>query len=294
MTQVAVSGAGVIDLVLYLATADAPVEIWAEIKVDAPESGVQIDNYREFIASRGSAPPQLITIGKAPVRPDPHLPWISWQSIREHARRSSQPYWADFAAYLEEIRMADEFDAPITSREAASLSDAVRLLGKTRRLLWPVLEQASSRWPDSPWPKNEEELRRNLAVWYRDRGRYAAEMGDYSRVGAWLAVGVWPGEVETELGLSVITEPKVLQVRQALLALADENNLPVDWERHVAGWEGLRVRERLVAFRDHRDAGEWLLARLAELSEAEVLGVIGQPLVGAPPESGRLRVDKRA
>lgn len=119
-------------------------------------------------------------------------------------------------------------------------------------------------------------MRKNLAVWYGDRGRYTVQLADYKRRGVWMDLGVWPREGESELGLGVVTEPKVLEVRTAMLAVADTNGLPSAWSRHIAGWEGLKIRERLVAFRDHDEARRWLTDRLEELSNAGVLALVGK------------------
>lgn len=277
LTQVAVAGAGVLDLVLQLRLPERLREVWIEVKVASGETGHQLDNYESYIKARpGQAQPELVTLSRLPIRPDPHLLWISWQAVRREALRSSDPYWADFALFLEEIHMADEFDAPVSSREAASLDGAARLLGKTRRILWPVVEEARAKWPQAPWPSNEEELRRNLAVWYRDRGRYTAQMGDYGRRGTWLVIGVWPGEGEAELGVGLVSDPKALEVRSVLIGLADQNGLSAHWSRHMAGWEALNVRERLVAFADHDQARTWLSDRLSELGEAGLLAFVGK------------------
>ena len=104
--------------------------------------------------------------------------------------------------------MADEFDAPVTSREAAALAEAVRLLGKVRRILWPLFQDASSAFPALPVPASEEESRKNLAVGYRDRGRYATVLGEGTGKGCWISLGVWPGEGEAELGAVVHSDPR--------------------------------------------------------------------------------------
>lgn len=148
LTQVMEVGAGIIDLVLQLRLPDRLMEVWIEVKVAAGESGNQIDNYRRFIESQPDGlRPQLVTLSRWPIRPDPDLTWLAWQAVRAQALTSAEPYWRDLAAFLEDIDMADEFDAPTTSREAASLADAARLLGKTGRILLPVFDQARRSGP---------------------------------------------------------------------------------------------------------------------------------------------------
>src|SRR5438105_1086248 len=62
-TQVGVSGAGVIDLMLYFGKGFENRnwdQIWIEVKVDSPESGNQIDNYLAYIAAQSKeAQPRL-------------------------------------------------------------------------------------------------------------------------------------------------------------------------------------------------------------------------------------------
>jgi len=281
LTQVMQVGAGIIDLVLQLRLPDRLMEVWVEVKVAAGESGNQIDNYRRFIESQPDGlRPQLVTLSRWPIRPDPDLTWLSWQAVRAQALTSAEPYWRDLAAFLEDIDMADEFDAPVTSREAASLADAARLLGKTRRILLPVFDQARRDWPEVAWPASEEDVRKNLAVWYRDLGSYTSQIGDYSRKGTWLVIGIWPAEGEAELGISVMTDPKFLPGRSALLSLADTGGLPATWGRHMAGREALKIRERLVSFPDHAAARTWLSDRLGELGAAGAL----LPMLAIPTE----------
>ena len=281
LTQVVEAGAGIIDLVLQLRLPDRLAEVWVEVKVAAGESGSQIDNYRRFIAAQPDRlRPQLVTLSRWPIRPDPDLTWLSWQTVRAQALTSAEPFWHDLAASLEDVHMADEFDAPVTSREAASLADAARLLGKTGRILVPVFDQMRREWPEVAWPASKEEVHKNLAVWYRDRGRYTSQIGDYSRKGTWLVIGIWPADGEAELGIGVVTDPKFLPGRSALLSLADAGGLPTSWGRHMAGWEALKIRERLVSFPDHAAARAWLIDRLHELAAAGAL----LPMLAVPTE----------
>jgi hypothetical protein len=275
-TQVAYSGAGVIDLVLQIGLRDRGLEVWVEVKVAAGESGNQLQNYRTSInARRADLRPVLVTVARYPIRPDPWLIWIPWQSIRREAAKATQPYWRDFAEFLQEVQMADEFDEPITSREAASLPASAQLMGKVARILWPVLETAADRWPESPWTASEDDLRKNLALWFRQRGRFTAQMHGYVRRGAWLDIGVWEGD-EPELGVTVVTEPKSLDVRTAVIAIADNNGLPPTWARQLSGWHAVSIRSRLIGFSDHDAARGWLLARLEELGSAGLLSLIGR------------------
>ncbi len=55
-TQVSIGGAGIIDLVLTLRGPGWTREIWAEVKVWAPESGFQLTNYKDWIAASDAQP----------------------------------------------------------------------------------------------------------------------------------------------------------------------------------------------------------------------------------------------
>jgi hypothetical protein len=288
LTQVARPGAGIIDLVIQLRSPERVSEVWVEVKVTAAETGRQIDAYRSYLAEQPDAiRPTLVTLARTPIRPDPYLLWLPWQRVRDYALTSPQPYWQDLAAFLEEIHMADDFDAPVTSREAASLVEAVRLLGKVRRILWPLLQDAPSAFPTLPVPASEEELRKNLGVWYRDRGRYATVLGEGMGKGCWISLGVWPGEGEAELGAVVHSDPRQTAGRAALLTLADARDLPATWTRHLTGWEALVNKERLVYFPDHDAARAWLGERLTELDAAGIIAAMPLiPIRSTPTSTG--------
>ena len=84
-------------------------------------------------------------------------------------------------------------------------------------------------------------------------------------------LGIWPTDGDAELGIGVVTDPKYLPRRSALLSLAESGGLAATWGRHLAGWEALTIRERLVSFPDHAAARTWLTERLRELAKAGVL-----------------------
>ena len=86
-----------------------------------------------------------------------------------------------------------------------------------------------------------------------------------------MVLGVWPADGEAELGVGVVTDPKFLPGRSAVLERADSGGLQEGWGRHLAGWEALKIRERLVSFPDHGSAAAWLTGRLHELASVGVL-----------------------
>jgi hypothetical protein len=70
-TQAHVKGAGIIDLIVELSGHSESAEVWLEVKIGAPESGMQIANYLQWI---GSAPDHLRHVWR-PCRPS-HCPAI--------------------------------------------------------------------------------------------------------------------------------------------------------------------------------------------------------------------------
>lgn len=88
LTQVSVSGAGILDLVIDIRYPTTTVEFWIELKVMAGESGRQLDNYREHLATLpANDRPTLVTVARRPIRNPIEIPWKSWQSIWRAADR---------------------------------------------------------------------------------------------------------------------------------------------------------------------------------------------------------------
>jgi len=64
-----VPGAGILDLVSDFRYPGSTVEIWIELKVMAGESGRQLDNYREHLATfPADGRPSLVTVARRPIR----------------------------------------------------------------------------------------------------------------------------------------------------------------------------------------------------------------------------------
>lgn len=283
-TQVGVPAAGILDLVLDIRYPASAVELWIEVKVVAGESGRQLDNYRKHLASfPADGRPTLVTLARVPIRDPLVVPWISWQSIWLAARRASttSTHWHDLRLFLEEIRMADQFDDPVSAREAASLADASGLFGKTRRLLAAVTPEANTRWPTFTWPTGERQIQRVMSRQFATHGRFIIVAGEGYR--GYLIIGVTPIEGEAHLGFWVETRDKAVEPRRRIIAAADAAGLTADWERDMGSWGGLHRFERLVGFPSHADVVRWFITRFEELDAAGILTVI--PALGqAEPE----------
>lgn len=291
-TQVGVPGAGILDLVIDIRYPTTTVEFWIELKVMAGESGRQIDNYREHLATLpANGRPTLVTVARRPIRNPVEIPWISWQSIWRAADRAptSSTHWHDLRLFLEEIRMADEFDNPVSAREAASLGDAAGLFGKTRRLLAAVAAEANPRWPSFSWPTDERRIQRVMSTQFGRHGRLFVVAGEAYR--AYLIIGVTSIDGEAHVAFWVETREKAIEPRRRVITTADAAGLTADWQRDMGSWGGLHRYERLVGFATQADVVRWFIARFEELDAAGILALIPTLGQASPEETDEDDVD---
>jgi hypothetical protein len=291
-TQVGVPGAGILDLVIDIRYPDTSVEIWIELKVMAAESGRQLDNYRDHLATLPAHDrPILVTVARHPIRDPAEVPWIPWQSIWRAAGEAplSSTHWHDLRLFLEEIRMADQFDNPISAREAASLGDAAGLFGKTRRLLAAVAAEANPRWPTFSWPTDERRIQRVMSTQFARHGRLFMVAGEAFR--AYLIVGVTDIAGEAHVAFWVETRDKAIEPRRRIIAVADNAGLTANWERDMSSWGGVHQYERLVGFATQADVVQWFIARFEELDSAGILDLIPTLGQAEPEESSEDDVD---
>jgi hypothetical protein len=271
------SGAGIIDLVMDLSERGSYMSLWIEVKVDAPESGAQLDTYRDHIAKHPAGRhPVLAILGPVPLHRAGQTPWISWQSLWKSIRNSGSagPYWRDFALFLEEIGMADRDDEPITARESAALGDGYALFRKTRRALLDVDLEASKRWPEVAWPTTESVIERGLWRAFRHHGRLFITVGGSSE--AYLLLGIDTLDGESYARVWVEAAQRSVELRGTIIATADANRLPELWERKSAAWGGVQASVRLVALTTHDALVAWYLDRLGELQAAGLFAVVPQ------------------
>ena len=282
-TQAHVRGAGIVDLVVDLLGSSGTAEVWLEVKVGAPESGVQMTNYKTWISGAGPSAPKLATLSPQRLPGHPDVTWISWMSVRRAAQSAAtvNGYWADVRRYLEEIRMADASDEPIIAREAASLADAHSLYRKATRIVQAVTAIGKDRWPQFGWPKSPNDSDEQLLWQFKAHGRVTLPVR--TPTPAKLLFGIVQTDVSAEFykaepHLAVWVEHAAKQgdFRRALIEQADRSGLDVPWKRRLPGWWALTASERLVAFDSHEAARDWVLARLEELDAAGVLALIGQ------------------
>jgi hypothetical protein len=279
-TQVAIRAVGQIDLVVEVC-AVPPIALWFEVKVDAGESGQQLTNYRTFISERPAhARPILIVLG-------PHALgdslFLSWQRLRRAivASGTASPYWHDFKLYLEEIRMADSYDEPVTDGEAHSLESSRKLFGKVARILTPFAAAAMSIWPGSMWPQTEPKIVDAVTSTFLRLGTLGISHVVQSNIGVSAGAYHDPVEEEVWLGLWMWCRPNYLRERHELVdAVRAAREWDEEWYHDGAAWELFGAYHRLKDFESHAAATAWLAGRLTDLKDTGLLLVLGRLAAG--------------
>jgi hypothetical protein len=277
-TQFAIATAGIVDMVLSFVDADLRRTVWIEVKVDAGESGDQLANYARFISSLPEGHrPTLIVLGPKLLRDG--VPLLKWQVVRDAIVRSgtASPYWLDLKTYLEEIRMADNYDEPVTGVEAQALAPARNLVGKLARILTPFALEADAVWRGAGWPPTESKVVDTLLQKFEEKGTLtiANDAGRH----AGLSAGLYhdPATGDAWLGLWIWMNPRKVAERRALLDMAPPlSALGDEWHRDEAEWELLGAYRRLVEISTHAEGTSWLRAKLVQLRDAGLLDLVAR------------------
>lgn len=280
-TQVHLPATGFVDLALSLATADQRHDVWIEVKVNAGETGTQLDSYARFVeALPEDSRPRLVVLSRHPLRDHRSFQWVPWQAVwgAITAKATASPYWHDFKTYLEEIHMAGDAESSVTSLESLSLAALPQLTAKTQSILWRFVALGAARWPAYRWPTSESELISDLHSQLRKRNRLMFYASSGSR--AYPVVGVVSSGDEAMLTIWVESPPKRTDVRRQLLEQADEHGLPSKWVRQLGSWQALTLEQRLVTFSSHDDAAEWLLQGFIALDAVGLMALL--PTLGQP------------
>lgn len=269
-TQFIVAGTGVIDLVIHGVLEGRRFELWCEVKVNAGESGTQLDSYQRHIAGvEVGVRPTLFTLGPRALRDDPAIPHVTWHELRRSIRLDDGPGWADFSEFLREIRMSDDFDQPLLPSETVAFDDFRRLHGKVARTLQLGFAQAAERWPFLPWPTDEKGIRASTL------GRLATHeqlaIGVQAAKQVWLLIGVSAQAGDADLFVAVETWPRANDLQRDLIGLADAAGLGAEWSRKYGAWGGLRSACLLAETGDPERAAGWLVERIGELDAAGIL-----------------------
>jgi hypothetical protein len=187
-TQVALPGGGWLDLVLEVLDEGGRVvgEVWIEVKIDAPESGQQLDGYRQR-ALEHTCDVWLVTLARTPLRDT--VPNLSWNELYRSARYGRTDHsswgehrnWRDLGAFLEEQNVAHNALGPISDRDAASLEPAYELIQKVSALVTAVHRRLPGLFPKAVaeklcW-KNVGQLLNYIGLNFRVSGEIVGEGG---------------------------------------------------------------------------------------------------------------------
>jgi hypothetical protein len=286
-TQVSFAGAGTIDLLVQLEMGTGAHEVWIEAKVDAPESGQQLRNYRTFIDSHRELPRHLVVLAKD-VLPStvPHTP-LRWREISQAARELARDnlLWSDLRAYLEAIGMTDRSTYPVSLREAASLDDAFGMLQKALA----VIKAVNERLPGLGYPDWLHTSQAGRTGWITTKvhdqfTRFGRMMiYDKGELRGKVFYGFQPQDGEAYATIWIEVDPRRTAEREAVQKLA-RAGLNASWEQPLDHrWQLVIRRERAIAFGSEREAVDWFLGRFDELREAGLIDLL--PNLGTvPPE----------
>ncbi len=270
-TQLSVPGVGRVDLVVRLGGA-ALEECWFEVKVDAPESGDQLARYAAHVSALpAEGRPQLIVLAREPIRGD-GPPLLPWGTVHAAARSSATPHWQDLADWLEELRMVDTHDGPISPDELEALPQAVSLYEKLCHVLADACSRLAPRYPEFAWPRGGA-IRSMVEGELSHRGRFMLKVP--------LRVG---GETLLYFGIEgrgaptpeawVESNPKYGPQRRAIIDAADRGRLDSAWVRQLATWQALRVAHPAGSPIDQGALATWYVERVEELATAGVLELL--------------------
>jgi hypothetical protein len=269
---------------LQIGTDAGPSEIWIEVKVDAPESGQQLRNYRSFIDS-GDIPRTLVVLAKDRLpTPIAHIP-MRWRDLSRATRDIAPNHllWSELMVYLEEIHMTDRSAFPITLREASSLDDAFGLFTKAIT----VIRQVNARLSELKYPEWLVTYQPGQTGWLTSKMhdqfvRWGRVMVDGKRAyRANVFYGFLPRDGEARAAIWIEADPKRTSERDSIRSVA-KANLDSTWEQPLDHrWQVAIKSERAIAFTAERDAVDWFLAGLDELRSAGIVDLI--PTLGSAP-----------
>jgi hypothetical protein len=284
-TQVRIA-VGQLDLVVAARTPAWRQEVWVEVKTGAAEHGGQLKRYVDAAAGRPVPRPIVVLLGPWPLTVPDEVRQIRWSELVRAARDAarSNRSWSDLIQFLRETHMADDYDGPVTARQAGSLLDAHALLRKMRRLLRRTARALTESGADGqpailpvgftvPGGQVANTL---VSRQFADHARFALpiELGHRAELyfGV-LQVDLPMGfdEADPQAMVWLQNDPRDTDLRAALLDRADVAGLDPNWQRSTQGWWALYRRERLAAFAELPDLRQWWVDRVLELSSADLL-----------------------
>jgi hypothetical protein len=279
-TQVALPGGGWLDLVLEILDEAHRVsgEVWIEVKVDAPESGLQLDYYQSC-ANKHVPTAWLLTLARSAVRTT--IPNLTWSQLYQSARHGpiglkdwiEHRNWRDLRTFLEEQNVTNDALGPISDRDAASLEPAHDLILKVTALCVAVHKKFPEVFPAPTATKlhwtNEGQLLNNIGAYFRTSGEMVAQSGPlfYGLV-ARDGTAHWKVAVDARNA----TRDRVELARS--LAQKAGATFGEDWDRPQSGSVILIAQKRATTLGTHEASLEWFEGRLHELAASGVVETV--------------------
>lgn len=267
-TQVRVPG-GIVDLVVELVVDGAPLHLWIEVKAHAGLSGDQLHAYRAAARRWPSTPlPIVFMLCKYPLTRD--VPTLCWNTLRACVTPDCHHYWLELRDFLEDQRMADDFDTPFSGAQLGAAGHARALLCKAARLAHEFLNRPDLPpiWLESKFPRGEAKLTRAIVAQFVRHNRLVVDSRRYP----WVCFGIYFRD-SPQLTLWIEFRPDDRAAYDAIAALAPAlpTGWTVDWNR-VSPWIGasLAIADDL----EHETAMAWLLERVRELDAAKILAAL--------------------
>lgn len=277
-SQVELPPRGWLDLVIELLDAQRAVtgEVWVEVKIDAPESGQQLEYYDKERRTRGH-PVWIVTLAKDKVRSD--VPNLSWSALYQQARRGSpnrrswrqHPGWKDICTFLEEQGVTNDALGPVSDIEAASLEPAYQLINKVAEVVKAVHAKVPSLAPGLSLWSSTGALLNFIGTNFRASG---VMIGQNGPVGYGLVSddgsAYWRVDVDPVRALFTLKDTDAAR-RAAAAALG---SLGLNWECPASGNCVLLTRKRAGAFDSHQSVVDWMLERIRELAGSGVISAL--------------------
>lgn len=269
-TQVSV-GKGIIDLVVELRCGADRDLLWVELKAHAGLSGNQLAIYaQEAKTYAPSLRPQVIMLCKRPIA---DVPTVRWNTVRRailDAGDGADRYWTELCSFLEENRVADDYDTPITSSELETAAAARSLMRKTSRIASEFLktmrkEAGDGSWKDCEFPSTESRIEAGIARQFRQHGRLVT----FSKRYPWACFGM-TFNPRPMLAVWIEFRPKDIDAREAVFPIAKHRLDAETWVFDSPGWPSIRAAIDAESCAEQAVALDWLRARFDELEDAKV------------------------
>lgn len=268
-----------------------------EVKVDAPESGNQLERYRRWADSfPPEQRPHVVVLSPGRLPSDSAALWLPWQRLWDHTRNGQHGHqWTDLARWMEERGMADRSFEPVDDREAHSLRAAHSLMRKAARILLRPSQALNEAWPGSNWPAAANDVKKQLYSRFATWPSYSVQHRTPYKCGCTIGIYSPTPEESARLSMWVWAPRKALGERDAITAKA--TSLPPPWQLVPESGEMLRADKPLLDFSDHEEASNWLLVRIAELCDSGMFRVFEGSGAGdaeeSPDDSGGNCLDTR-